>query len=133
MSHSTPDVPKRQRIVQFRASVQGGSESERHHKYNPVSDITSVDSNSDLIRAKENMTPLEREVAALRARASLADSERRRYREERKWAVSEGNVERAAELKQQVKRYTTLMQSFHREADLKVISGTFVFAVSSFV
>lgn len=129
VSYSTPDMPKRQRTVQFRASVQGGSESERHHKYNPVSDITSVDSNSDLIRAKENMTPLEREVAALRARASLADSERRRYREERKWAVSEGNVQRAAELKQEVKRYTTLMQSFHREADLKVISGMFVFAV----
>ncbi|KAF9454034.1 hypothetical protein P691DRAFT_657380 [Macrolepiota fuliginosa MF-IS2] len=130
MSHSVPEPPsgvradkKRQRLVQFRASVQGGSESEQHHKYNPVSDITSVDSNSDLIRAKESMTPLEREVAALRARASLADSERRRYREERKWAISEGNMDRATQLKQQVKRYTTLMQSFHREADVKMLSG----------
>lgn len=131
ISHSAPNPPngvkedrKRQRLVQFRASVQGGSiESEHYPKYHPVSDITSVDSNSDLIRVKENMTPLEREVAALRARASLADSERRRYREERKWAVSEGNMERAAQLKQQVKRYTALMQSFHREADIKMLSG----------
>lgn len=122
-SYSTPNLPKRQRLVQFRASVQGGSESERIPKYHPVSDITSVDSNSDLIRAKENMTPLEREVAALRARASLADSERRRYREERRWAISEGNMDRAAQLKQQVKRYTSLMQSFHREADIKMLSG----------
>lgn len=69
------------------------------------------------------MTPLQREVAALRARASLADSERRRYREERRWAISEGNEDRAAQLKQQVKRYTSLMLSFHREADVKMLSG----------
>lgn len=69
------------------------------------------------------MTPLQREVAALRARASLADSERRRYREERRWAISEGNEDRAAQLKQQVKRYTSLMLSFHREADAKMLSG----------
>ncbi|EKM80695.1 hypothetical protein AGABI1DRAFT_126744 [Agaricus bisporus var. burnettii JB137-S8] len=114
-SHSTPTphVPKRQRLVQF----------EPIPKYRPVSDITSIDSNSDLIRAQDNMTPLQREVAALRARASLADSERRRYREERRWAISEGNEDRAAQLKQQVKRYTSLMLSFHREADAKMLSG----------
>lgn len=117
---------KRRRSSQVRASAQGGDENDRYPKYHPVSDITSVDSNSDLIRAKENMTPLEREVAALRARASLADSERRRYREERKWAISEGNMERAVQLKQQVKRYTALMQGFHREADTKMISGQFM-------
>ncbi|KXN91046.1 hypothetical protein AN958_03113 [Leucoagaricus sp. SymC.cos] len=114
---------KRQRPAQSRDIAQRGIGAERYPEYHPVSDITSVDSNSDFIRAKENMTPLEREIAALRARASLADSERRRYREERKWALSEGNMDRAAELKQQVKRYTALMQGFHREADAKMISG----------
>lgn len=126
VSFSTPgnrEDKKRQRLAQARPNAQGGNESDQQFKYHPVSDITSVDSNSDLIRAKENMTPLEREVAALRARASLADSERRRYREERKWALSEGNSERAAQLKQQVKRYTALMQGFHREADAKMILG----------
>jgi hypothetical protein len=118
---------KRHRTSQARPIAQGDSETDpRYPKYHPVSDITSVDSNSDLIRAKENMTPLEREIAALRARASLADSERRRYREERKWAISEGNIERAAQLKQQVKRYTVLMQGFHREADAKMISGELI-------
>jgi hypothetical protein len=127
VSFSTPgtrDDRRRRRLSQTRASVPGGNANDRYH---PVSDITSVDSNSDLIRAKENMTPLEREIAALRARASLADSERRRYREERKWAISEGNMERATQLRQQVKRYTALMQGFHREADAKMIMGSFLF------
>ncbi|KAJ3568859.1 hypothetical protein NP233_g5431 [Leucocoprinus birnbaumii] len=127
VSFSTPgsrEDKKRQRLAaQARANAQGGNEHNHYPRYHPVSDITSIDSNSDLIRATESMTPLEREVAALRARASLADSERRRYREERKWAISEGNLDRAAELKQQVKRYTALMQGFHREADAKMIMG----------
>jgi len=132
VSFSTPGARedrKRQRVPQARAnynsSAQANDDSHRQSKYHPVSDITSVDSSSDLIRAQENMTPLEREIAALRARASLADSERRRCREERKWALSEGNLERAALLKQQVKRYTALMQGFHREADTKIIQGGF--------
>ena len=39
------------------------------------------------------MTPQERTVAVLRMRrASLADSERRRFKEERKWALSQGTL-----------------------------------------
>ena len=71
------------------------------------------------------LTPQEREVAVLRARASLADSERRRFKEERKWAMSQGNVARASQLAWQVKRYTALMESFHRAADAKVVEGAF--------
>jgi hypothetical protein len=67
---------------------------------------------------------LEREIAALRARASLADSERRRFREEKKWALSTGNKARAGQMSWQVKRYTALMESFHREADARMIEGT---------
>ena len=87
-----------------------------------VSDITSVDSESELI-PRANITPLEREVAALRARASLADSERRRFKEERKWAKAQGNTALAAQLRWQVKRYSALMKSFHREADTKLLEG----------
>ncbi|KAJ7188009.1 hypothetical protein C8R46DRAFT_838249, partial [Mycena filopes] len=86
-----------------------------------VSDITSVDTNSLLFGRDPTMTPLDREVAALRARASLADSERRRYKEERKWAIEQGNGARAKEMSWQVKRYSALMKSFHREADDKII------------
>jgi len=140
VSFSTPgsrEDRKRPRVpqarVNYNSSAQANNISHRQSKHHPVSDITSVDSNSDLIRAQENMTPLEQEIAALRARASLADSERRRCREERKWALSEGNLERAASLKQQVKRYTALMQGFHREADTKIIQGGSCFFFSDIV
>jgi hypothetical protein len=120
-----PDARK-ERVVQFRDSVQGGSGDTRQHMYrHNISDITSVDSNSEMIGPKSSMSPLEREIAALRTRASLADSERRRFKEERKWAISQGNVARASQMKWQVKRYTALMQSFHREADAKVLEGRF--------
>ncbi|EPQ57287.1 hypothetical protein GLOTRDRAFT_137646 [Gloeophyllum trabeum ATCC 11539] len=69
------------------------------------------------------MTPLEREVAELRARASLADTERRRFKEERKWALSMGNKARASQMAWQVKRYAALMESFNREADAKLIQA----------
>jgi len=47
---------------------QATSSASRHHfsTRRPVSDITSVDSNSDLIGPRASMTPLEREIAALR-------------------------------------------------------------------
>ncbi|KAI0081262.1 hypothetical protein K474DRAFT_1613843 [Panus rudis PR-1116 ss-1] len=83
----------------------------------------SIDSVSSSIDPKGTMSPAEREVAILRARASLADSERRRFKEERKWALSMGNKPRANQLAWQVKRYTALMESYHREADAKVVEG----------
>lgn len=87
-----------------------------------VSDITSVDTSSFGSRSA-SMTPLEREIATLRTRASLADSERRRFKEERKWAKESGNTELSDQLKWQIKKYTALMKSFHHEADSKVVEG----------
>ncbi|PCH43779.1 hypothetical protein WOLCODRAFT_153838 [Wolfiporia cocos MD-104 SS10] len=83
----------------------------------------SLDSVPSSIDPEGRMTPRERAVAVLRARASLADSERRRFKEERKWALSQGNFARANQLAWQVKRYTTLMESFHREADAMVVEA----------
>ncbi|TFK87535.1 hypothetical protein K466DRAFT_490695 [Polyporus arcularius HHB13444] len=83
----------------------------------------SLDSVPSSIDPDGKLTPKEREVAVLRARASLADSERRRFKEERKWAMSQGNMARASQLAWQVKRYTALMESFHREADAKVVEA----------
>ncbi|KAF9568037.1 hypothetical protein CPC08DRAFT_702855 [Agrocybe pediades] len=122
---------KHERVVQFRPSVQGGSvetvadmtevtdlntfATTSHF----ISDITSVDSNSDKMGPTSSMSALEREVHLLRTRAALADSERRRLKEERKWAISQGNIARASQMKWEVKRYTSLMETFNREADMK--------------
>jgi hypothetical protein len=116
---------RRQRLVQFRQNIEGdGSELLRLREFRQtLSDITSVHSNSELIGPNPSMTPLDREVAALRARASLADSERRRFKEEKKWALSQGNFARASQMSWQVKRYHALMRSFHREADARAIEG----------
>ncbi|KAH9935315.1 uncharacterized protein B0H18DRAFT_975308 [Fomitopsis serialis] len=83
----------------------------------------SLDSVPSSIDPDGRMTPQERAVAVLRARASLADSERRRFKEERKWALSQGNFARASQLAWQVKRFSALMESFHREADVKVVEA----------
>ena len=127
-STPTPTKPeiKRERLVQFRPSVQGGSvETLIDPASNSfiLSDITSVDSLSETLGPGPSLSPLEREVHVLRTRASLADSERRRCKEERKWAVSQGNIARASQMKWEVKRYTALMQTFNREAELKAMEG----------
>ena len=130
-STPTPIKPeiKRERLVQFRPSVQGGSvETLIDPASNSfiLSDITSIDSRSETLAPGRSLSPLEREVHVLRTRASLADSERRRCKEERKWAVSQGNIARASQMKWEVKRYTALMQTFNREAELKAMEGWLV-------
>jgi hypothetical protein len=72
---------------------------------------------------RRTTSPLQHEVQELRTRASLADTERRRFREEKKWAESQGNRARAEQMKWNIKRYTALMDSFNKEADRKVIEG----------
>jgi len=88
--------------------------------------IITADSitSSDLIHPKSKMTPLQREVANLRAKASLADTERRRFKEEKKWALSQGNPARAEQMGWQVKRYAALVESFHKEADAKLLEAS---------
>jgi hypothetical protein len=130
-SAPTPIKPvvKRERLVQFRPSVQGGSvETLIDPASNSfiLSDITSIDSRSETLAPGPSLSPLEREVHVLRTRASLADSERRRCKEERKWAVSQGNIARASQMKWEAKRYTSLMQNFTREAELKAMEGWLV-------
>ncbi|PPQ89715.1 hypothetical protein CVT25_014116 [Psilocybe cyanescens] len=124
---------KNEKVVQFRPSVQGGSVetladitdigtiATSSHLF---SDITSVESHSDRNGPTSFASTLEREVHILRTRASLADSERRRFREERKWAISQGNIARASQMKWEVKRYAALMQTFNREADLKEVEAS---------
>ncbi|KAF9075434.1 hypothetical protein BDP27DRAFT_1315018 [Rhodocollybia butyracea] len=125
-SHSTKekDVPSSQSRTRSSRHAEKSSSSKPPRSRRTTSDITSVDSESELIGSKASMSPLDREVAALRARASLADSERRRFKEERKWAKAQGNIALAAQLRWQVKRYSALMKSFHREADTKLLEGS---------
>ncbi|KAG6833520.1 hypothetical protein H0H87_005171 [Tephrocybe sp. NHM501043] len=118
---------RRERLVQFRGGGEGDGSDARHRAFretvHAVSDITSVDSHSEMIGPSTSLTPLEIEVKTLRARAALADSERRRFKEERKWAISQGNLARASQMKSQVKHYTALMEQFNREADTKWLQG----------
>ena len=123
---------KAEKTVQFRPSVQGGSVETLADitdfgtlatTSQLFSDITSVDSNSDKIGPTSSMSAVDREIHVLRTRASLADSERRRFKEERKWAISQGNIARASQMKWEVKRYTALMETFTREADTKAAEG----------
>ncbi|KAF5316949.1 hypothetical protein D9611_003872 [Ephemerocybe angulata] len=121
VGHHLPK-PTHARTVQFGPDVLGGSvESEVNRPpYTLVSELTSIDSSA--YELQSTASPVEREIASLRARASLADSERRRYREERKWAMSQGNLARAEQMKSEYKRYKTLMESCHREADMKLLA-----------
>ncbi|KAF5370722.1 hypothetical protein D9758_001912 [Tetrapyrgos nigripes] len=122
-SHSTSNGHVHQsRSRSSRRAERSAHNSSRRRSRKTTSDITSVDTNSDLI-GPGTMSPIEREVAALRARASLADSERRRFKEEKKWARAQGNKELASQMSWQVKRYSALMKSFHREADTKLLEA----------
>jgi len=137
------DYPRRRRLVQLRGSYYDDERMRDHNRRrraffddNPsvttaVTNYTNTtgtwDSLSDWIDPNHTMTPLEREVAALRKKASMADSERRRFKEEKQWAQVQGNKARAAQMGWQVKRYSALMQSFHREADLRLLEGSSYF------
>jgi hypothetical protein len=135
------DYPRRRRLLQFRGSSYDDGTVRDHNRRRraffeadpsvvttAVTNTTNTwDSLSDWIDPNHAMTPLEREVAALRKKASMADSERRRFKEEKQWAQVQGNKARAAQMGWQVKRYSALMQSFHREADLRLLEGSSLF------
>lgn len=131
---------ERERVQEYRSRHNNRNDHHDSNAYDPaLRDLTSptptlaysidtapslsLESVPSSIDPHGKMTPPEREVAILRARASLADSERRRFKEERKWALSMGNKPRANQLAWQVKRYSALMESFHREADAKVVEA----------
>ena len=134
------DYPRRRRLLQFRNSNFDDRNVRDHNRRrraffdadpsvttavtNATNTTNTWDSLSDWIDPNHAMTPLEREVAALRKKASMADSERRRFKEEKQWAQVQGNKARAAQMGWQVKRYSALMQSFHREADLRLLEGS---------
>ena len=136
--HAVKEDRRREKTVQFRPSVQGGSvetiteiSTSLATSSHLFSDITSVDSNSEKLGPISSLSPLEREIHVLRTRAALADSERRRFKEERKWAISQGNEARASQMKWEVKRYTSLTETFTREADLKALGRKFVVCSSA--
>jgi hypothetical protein len=120
---------KRKRLVKFQSSTEyemippkrppRPRKNDPDQRWRPPPSLTSTDS----IDPSHMMSPLERNVAELRAKASLADSERRRFKEEKKWAESQGNIARVSQMSWQVKRYTALTQSFTREADAKLLEG----------
>lgn len=123
-------IPKRKRLVKFQSTTEyqvippsrppRSRKKEPDQRWRAPPSLTSTSS----IDPNHTMSPLERELATLRAKASLADSERRRFKEEKKWAESQGNVARVSQMSWQVKRYTALTQSFTREADARLLEVT---------
>lgn len=123
-------IPKRKRLVKFQSTTEyqvippsrppRSRKKEPEQRWRTPPSLTSTSS----IDPNHTMSPLERELATLRAKASLADSERRRFKEEKKWAESQGNVARVSQMSWQVKRYTALTQSFTREADARLLEVT---------
>ncbi|KAL5485371.1 hypothetical protein ACEPAI_8013 [Sanghuangporus weigelae] len=67
---------------------------------------------------------LDLELANLRKKAATAEADRRRCKEERKWALAQGDKVRAKQLAWQVKRYAAMAESYTREADRKIIEAT---------
>ncbi|KAG8213743.1 hypothetical protein J3R82DRAFT_10449 [Butyriboletus roseoflavus] len=132
---SVVETKRRKRLVKFSSTAEYAAVVSPHKPIRPPKQDPSrkwrtdsvppsiTSSAEDLVDPHRVMDPLEREVATLRARASLADSERRRFKEEKKWAVSQGNLARAAQMGWHVKRYTALTQSFTKEADARLLEG----------
>lgn len=132
------DTKRRKRLVKFSSTTEYSAvrpssskkpirppKQDPSRKWRTASSVhpSITSSTEDLVDPNRVMDPLEREVATLRARASLADSERRRFKEEKKWAIEQGNLARAAQMSWQVKRYTALTQSFTKEADARLLEG----------
>lgn len=67
---------------------------------------------------------LDLELANLRKRAATAEADRRRCKEEKKWAIAQGDTSRAKQLAWQVKRYAAMAESYTREADRRIIEAT---------
>ncbi|KAI5117763.1 hypothetical protein M0805_005194 [Coniferiporia weirii] len=93
----------------------------------PTTAVTEVTS-STLTMEQMGYTGLGRlldlELANLRKRAATAEADRRRCKEERKWAIAEGDKARATQLGWQVKRYAAMAESYTREADRRIIEAT---------
>lgn len=68
------------------------------------------------------------QLASLRKKAATAEANRRRCKEEKKWAMAQGDRNRATQLTWQIKRYAAMVQSYSREADRKIIEGLGVFS-----
>lgn len=139
--HTRPSSARKEKSVQFRRRADARDDRDdpvhdRSHRSlrrmdsleNSIITAPSMDMSLPSISevtdsTRRTVSPLQREVQELRTRASLADTERRRFREEKKWAESMGNKERAEQMKWNIKRYTALMDSFNKEADRKVVEG----------
>lgn len=125
-SRETVRIPKREKEKERDKRDRKASGPTWELEARSIITANSISSSSDLVDPKRSLTPLQREVANLRAKASLADTERRRFKEEKKWAKEQGNEARATQMGWQVRRYAALMESFHREADAKLLEGNYI-------
>lgn len=97
-------------------------------RYGPARAVTEVTlTSSTLTMEQMGYTGLGRlldlELANLRKKAATAEADRRRCKEEKKWAIAQGDKARAHMLGWQVKRYAAMAESYTREADRRIIEG----------
>lgn len=86
--------------------------------------ITVTDGSSETVELYTGLGRLvDMQLSSLRKRAASAEVNRRRCKEERKWALAQGNKPLATQLNWQISRYAALSESYTREADRRIIQG----------
>lgn len=109
--------------------------TERHGPTRAVTEVTLT--SSTLTMEQMGYTGLGRlldlKLANLRKKAATAELDRRRCKEERKWAIAQGNKAHAEALSWQIKRYAAMGESYTREADRCIIEGILIEDDQSFV
>jgi len=87
--------------------------------------ITVTDGSSETVELYTGLGRLvDMQLSGLRKRAASAEVNRRRCKEERKWALAQGNKALATQLSWQISRYAALSESYTREADRRIIQAT---------
>jgi len=87
--------------------------------------ITVTDGSSETVELYTGLGRLvDMQLSSLRKRAASAEVNRRRCKEERKWALAQGNKALATQLSWQISRYAALSESYTRDADRRIIQAT---------
>ncbi|KLO16902.1 hypothetical protein SCHPADRAFT_901067 [Schizopora paradoxa] len=116
---SRPRAPKFVQEVVREPSPVRRDPSSVHHA------VTVTDGSSETVELYTGLGRLvDMQLSGLRKRAASAEVNRRRCKEERKWALAQGNKALATQLSWQISRYAALSESYTREADRRIIQAT---------
>lgn len=114
-AHHEPSLPRR---IPFAGRSSHSSGRETHRTDDTVGTLEYIGHTGLNI-------DFELQLSNLRKRAASAEANRRRCKEERKWAIDQGNTAHAEQLAWQIKRYAAIAESYNKEADRSLIEGEF--------